>query len=247
MTRVDLEFIGGPSDSVREIQTPDGILLLDIRQGLCMGLSVVGAMIWCRLRLNETIEQITRHLAGQFSDIPCQQIHDDAVNFIRDIRQKGILVSDDHVCPVIRPPRVFTLLRSNPGALRKNQRPLRFLFWKALLGLWTYDVFGFGKKFPKVYAAVGNWPVAPLMPSSDAVDQICHAINHACLWYPKRVLCLQRSAVTTCLLRNCGVPARMTIGAQRFPFRAHAWTEVSGHPINERQQVQSVYLVWDRC
>jgi hypothetical protein len=247
MTTLDLELISSPSDSVREIETQDGAVLLDIRQGLCLGLSVVGAMIWRRLRLNETIEQITRHLASRFSDVPTRQIHDDAVLFIRDIRQKGILVSDDQVYTAIQLPRLFTLLRFNPDALRKNRRQPRFLFWKALLGLLTYDVFGFGKNFPKVHAGVGNWPVAPLTPSSEAADQVCHAINHACLWYPKRVLCLQRSAVTTCLLRNCGVPARMTIGAQRFPFRAHAWTEVSGHPINDRREVQSVYLVWDRC
>lgn len=86
-----------------------------------------------------------------------------------------------------------------------------------------------------------------MVPTDDALHQVCNAINRACVWYPKRILCLQRSAVTTCLLRNCGVPARMTIGAQRFPFRAHAWTEVNGRPVNERREVEKIYLVWDRC
>jgi Transglutaminase-like superfamily/Coenzyme PQQ synthesis protein D (PqqD) len=247
MTTHVIEFLGSPSDSVREIQTQDGTLLLDVRQGLCLGLSVVGAIIWSRLRHNENIEQITRHLASRFSDVSTQEIHDDAVHFIRDIQEKGMLVSGDQACAPIRLPRLLTFLQSNPQALRENHRQTRFLFWKALLGLLTYDVFGFGKNFSKVHAGVGNWPVSPLTPRPDAVERVCHAINHACLWYPKRVLCLQRSAVTTCLLRNCGVPAQMTIGAQRFPFRAHAWTEVSGQPINERREVQSVYLLWDRC
>jgi hypothetical protein len=53
--------------------------------------------------------------------------------------------------------------------------------------------------------------------------------------------------VTTCLLRTCGIPAQMVIGAQEFPFKAHAWTEVDGRAINERRDVQKVYLVWERC
>jgi hypothetical protein len=227
MTILDLELVCSPSDSVREIETEDGTLLLDIRQGLCLGLSAVGAMIWRRLKLNETTEEITRHLADQFTDVPTQQICDDAVCFINDIRQKGLLIPDDHVCAAIRLPHLLTLLQSDGNALRKKRRQTRFLFWKSMLGLLAYDLLGFGKNFPKVYIGVGDWPVAALAPLSDDVDQVCHAINQACLWYPKCVLCLQRSAVTTCLLRNCGVPAQMTIGAQRFPFRAHAWTEVS--------------------
>ena len=75
---------------------------------------------------------------------------------------------------------------------------------------------------------------------------LCKAVNHACVWYPKRVLCLQRSAVTTCVLRNCGVPASMVMGAQTLPFKAHAWTEVDERPITNRA-VQTIYSVWERC
>jgi hypothetical protein len=72
-------------------------------------------------------------------------------------------------------------------------------------------------------------------------------MNYACVFYPKHVLCLQRSAVTTCLLRDCGVPAKMVMGAQKVPFKAHAWTEVNCSAVNERRNVQKVYAVWERC
>jgi len=85
------------------------------------------------------------------------------------------------------------------------------------------------------------------MAPTDAVERISKAVNYACVAYPKRVLCLQRSAVTTCLLRSWGVPAQMVMGAQKVPFKAHAWTEVDGRAINERREVQKIYGVWERC
>ena len=124
---------------------------------------------------------------------------------------------------------------------------MQFLFWKALLGLLAFDLFLFGHHFARMHRFVRNWPLTggPALP--DIVDRVCDAMNHASVWYPKRVRCLQRSAVTTCLLRSCGVPARMVIGAQKIPFKAHAWTEVDGLAINERRDVQSIYGVWERC
>jgi hypothetical protein len=49
------------------------------------------------------------------------------------------------------------------------------------------------------------------------------------------------------LLRRCGIPASMVMGAQMLPFKAHAWTEVDGRAINERREVQKVYTAWERC
>lgn len=118
---------------------------------------------------------------------------------------------------------------------------------KAMLSLLMFDLRGLGRNFSKMYGAVSNCPVAHCQIDADAVQRVCDAVNHACVWYPKRVLCLQRSAVTTCLLRRCGVPAKMVMGAQNLPFKGHAWTEVDGRVINERRDVQRVYSILERC
>ncbi len=70
---------------------------------------------------------------------------------------------------------------------------------------------------------------------------------YACIWYPKQVLCLQRSAVAVTMLRRYGIPAEMVIGAQRLPLKAHAWVEVGGRVVNDKPEVQSDYLVMERC
>ncbi len=124
---------------------------------------------------------------------------------------------------------------------------MRFLFWKALIGLVAFDLLGFGRNFARIHHLVSNWKVHSQEGSPDVVDRVCNAVNYACVVYPKSVLCLQRSAVTTCLLRSCGVAAHMVIGAQKVPFKSHAWTEVDGRPINERRDVQKIYGVWERC
>ena len=122
------------------------------------------------------------------------------------------------------------------------------LFFQALFGLIFYDVVLLAGKFKKVRGLVERWKVATERTGgNELVDQIAHAVNLACVWYPKQVLCLQRASVTTCLMRSHGISAAMVLGAQKMPFAAHAWVEVNGCVINERSNVQAKYTVWERC
>lgn len=122
------------------------------------------------------------------------------------------------------------------------------LFCRALFALFAYDVLSKSCSFEAVYAMVRQWNVTDKQTrEQDSVERVCNAINYACIWYPKQVLCLQRSFVTTYLLRRHGVAADMVLGAQKIPFKAHAWVEVDGYPVNERSNTQLTYTVWDRC
>lgn len=124
---------------------------------------------------------------------------------------------------------------------------MRLLFWKALLGLVAYDLLLLNRDFARLHKIVRNWQLSSETSPYVVESRVCQAINYACIWYPKRAMCLQRSAVMTCLLRSCGVAAEMVIGAHKLPFRAHAWVEVRGFPINEAVNVQAIYSVWERC
>jgi Transglutaminase-like superfamily len=76
---------------------------------------------------------------------------------------------------------------------------------------------------------------------------LCHAIDLGCVFYFKRVLCLQRSAATVLLLRRYGWDAAMVIGVQMLPFQSHAWVEVQGAVINDKPYVHDTYRVLERC
>lgn len=124
---------------------------------------------------------------------------------------------------------------------------MSFLVLRAYLKLIHIDLFLAQGNFAALYSEVRNHPVDETMGSPDAVEKICAAVDMACIWYWKEVLCLQRSAATACLLRRHGVPALMMIGAQQVPFRAHAWVEVNGRVVNDKPYMREMYAVLDQC
>lgn len=121
------------------------------------------------------------------------------------------------------------------------------LFLRAMFALLVYDALSKVCRFESIYSMVKAWKISGRNPDPRTIDRICSAVNYACIWYPKQALCLQRSFVTTYLLRKYGVPAHLVLGAQKLPFKAHAWVEVDGRAVNERSNVQAIYAVWDRC
>ncbi len=238
-----------PSTSVRLVRNKDGAVLLDIRQGLCLGMTPIGVKIWDLLALHWSTDEIIHTLATECS-IPQQQIVNDVRAFVADLAGNGLLLREN---PIHKTTfldwitRFAVKLRSVLHCWPRRRRKPVLLFWKSLFAILMFDLLRFSKEFSRMHDFVQHWAVAPWPAPSDAVDRVCKAVNFACVWYPKRVLCLQRSAVITCLLRSSGVPAQMVIGAQKFPFKGHAWVEVHNRAINERRDVQSIYLVWERC
>jgi hypothetical protein len=124
---------------------------------------------------------------------------------------------------------------------------MRVLIWLALMELIRHDLFLMRHDFSALHSRVHLLPVATRSPQPGDVERICQAVAYACIWYAKPVLCLQRSAVAVTLLRLYGIPAEMVIGAQRLPLKAHAWVEVDGRVVNDKPEVQTDYLVMERC
>jgi Transglutaminase-like superfamily len=101
--------------------------------------------------------------------------------------------------------------------------------------------------FAKLRDEVRTYPCAPVPAEHDALERVCRAIDTACVWYWKEVLCLQRSAATACLLKTAGIPAQMIIGVQQMPFLSHAWVEVNGRVVNDKPYMRDLYMVLDIC
>jgi hypothetical protein len=94
---------------------------------------------------------------------------------------------------------------------------------------------------------VCNESVRPIKASAIFSDQeLVHAMDLACVFYFKRVLCLQRSSATTILLRRHGRRAEMVTGAQISPFEFHAWTEIGNAVINDKPYMHEIYQVLER-
>ncbi len=251
MTTLDLELIGSPSDSVRAIETHDGAALLDIQHGICLSMNAVGIEVWRAINTNNTLDEIVERLTNKFQCVPRLQIEGDIRHFIAELKLQGLLEASLEQKSRRRLPEIAAWLMRMHSRVKTISREgavgLKAVTVQALLGLLAFDMFGLGSNFSEICTIVRRWPTNLSTNNSDMVDTVCRAVDYACVWYPKRVLCLQRSVVTACLLRHYGIAAQMVLGAQKFPFKAHAWTEVDGRAVNERREVQSIYLVWERC
>jgi len=118
---------------------------------------------------------------------------------------------------------------------------------RAYVMLIRFDIYLARGNFAALYNRVRKCPVRTKLPLAGAIEDLCEAIDLACIWYWKEVRCLQRSAATACLLKQSGVPALMVIGAQQMPFAAHAWVEVVGRIVNDKPYTAEIYSVLDKC
>jgi hypothetical protein len=100
--------------------------------------------------------------------------------------------------------------------------------------------------FDAVQARIRDQPTCKHDDGRVDASAISHAIDVACVLYFKRVLCLQRSAATTVMLRLYGWNAEMVIGAQLLPFQSHAWVEINHQVLNDKPYVPEIFQVLDR-
>jgi transglutaminase superfamily protein len=121
-----------------------------------------------------------------------------------------------------------------------------FLVLRAYLELIRFHVYLTGEDFASLYNFVRRYQVKKVN-SRNSTERICAAVDVASIWYWKQVLCLQRSAATTCLLKANGITAVMIIGGQQMPFKAHAWVEVDGRVVNDKPYMREMYAVLDQC
>ena len=121
---------------------------------------------------------------------------------------------------------------------------IRFEAYWELLSL-EYPLFK--KDFAAIYDRVRTTPLATRRKNALECTQICQAVDLAAVLYFRKVLCLQRSAATACLLKNHGFPAQLVIGVQQLPFVAHAWVELDGAVVNDKPYMSDIYSVLARC
>jgi hypothetical protein len=99
-----------PSAFVRQIDNEDGAALLDVKQGLCFSMNPVGLKIWGMLRLNQSIDQITNQLVGDFG-LPEEQLRKDVLEFVENLKQSHLLILPEQNARSGRFDRLLALVR----------------------------------------------------------------------------------------------------------------------------------------
>jgi hypothetical protein len=117
--------------------------------------------------------------------------------------------------------------------------------WVSLL---YFDFILRFRGLPRVHTIVRDQQVRSFKGNSiSPASRLCRAVDLACVFYFKQVLCLQRSAATAVLLRRHGWKAEMVIGAQVRPFKSHAWVEIDGWVVSDKPYMAEMYQELERC
>jgi hypothetical protein len=123
---------------------------------------------------------------------------------------------------------------------------MKLLVFKGWLYLLFIDFVMHCSKFAALERIVRNAAIHSGL-GINSVESIVHAVDLACVFYFKRVLCLQRSVATTLLLRRSGWAAELVIGTRILPFASHAWTEIQGNVVNDKPYILEIFQVLHRC
>jgi hypothetical protein len=229
----------------------DGTTILDIKHDKIYNAIGLGSLIWSKLAIsNKGLSQsaIVDSLRAEFVDVPEQQIECDVEHVLCDFKRKNLISEIRAVSITGRDERQSTtswslsLIYRTTEYLLRLRRPGLAAFCGLAMSTCVLKVSGFGA----LHRLVKRWPVNDEHSDPGCLDRVLAAVDSATTWYPKHALCLSRSAVTTCLLRQQGIKAQMVIGSNKIPFKAHAWVEVDGEVVNDRKRVQETYKILDR-
>ena len=227
------------------LTSEDGCVLLDIENDRILKLNSVAAEMWTLLSMGQTTSQIAAKLSQKY-DASEQRILKDVNALIRRIEDLGAARGSIFPGAPEETSQDRTSHSSFPwyGKCAVESEPMSTItmMLTALLGLVAFDVILSLLSLKALCWCVRTWPIRRRKSDGpDVIGPVCSAVQRACVWYPKRTLCLQRSAVTTCLLRRHGIAARMVIGARSMPLLAHAWVEADGTVVNDWPRVKSLY------
>jgi Transglutaminase-like superfamily/Coenzyme PQQ synthesis protein D (PqqD) len=226
-----------------------GAVVCDPKHDRLLKLNSTAIEMWQLLSTGQTEAGVVKLTAERYNIDPTRAA-EDLRALLEKISQHGLRVnsylltthSEENPQPVHDP---FTLHSQDS---QEFCQPGRWLILWALLGLALVDVILSCGSFRTLLSRVAAWrtPKAEISDKGVVVAEVCAAVERACVWYPKRALCLQRSAITACLLRSKGIAARVVIGARPVPFLAHAWVEVDGAVVNDFPRVRQFYQTLTR-
>lgn len=125
---------------------------------------------------------------------------------------------------------------------------MMYLILKSYLLLVRVDVTLRRHGFKRLYDAIREQSTGGVAEGERIpYEHLCHAMDLACVFYPKTVLCLQRSAAAVFLLRRYGWPVKFVTGCAIETFENHAWVELAGQVVNDKPYMHEMYQVLDCC
>ena len=256
-----------PTDRARKHK--DGSVLLSIAEDSVCKLNGVGALTWMILedsRDRLSLDEIVRALEDEFAainaegelryEVAHEQLQTDTDRFLKKMVALGLLqrsgdgfysISEDVTGTTSAPATDVEASVFAGNDVAEDPSISRRETFSAFIALLAFDLLLKVGGFQRLIRRDARWPIAePRNADREICRRVRGMVDRAQLYYPKKAMCLQHSAVVTCLLRRRGIPAEMVLAAQTFPPKAHAWAEVAGEVVNDLSSVKSEYRVLKR-
>lgn len=216
------ELVGRPvaAPEVLSAVHGDRTILLDLRTEHFLGLDEVGTIVWAEVvqggRAGVLLPELLDALAVAF-DAPRGVLARDLGTLLDRLSREGVVegVARGECAP--RP-------GLTPSAVRCVLTLIGVVIGLRLLGL--------RRSLAAARRLVRAVPPV-VIPNADFLTQTVRKVDTAAAFFPWRALCLEQSFALFILLRRAGVPVRLRIGVQPYPFAAHAWVEYQGEPVGE--------------
>lgn len=232
----------------------DGCIILNVARDSVLSLNATGAFIFAKVAASErgiTRGELVATVQREFPDEPAQRIESAVRNLLHQLEEQRVLRFEEiDTRPCMTWVRI-QLAACATSCVRTLVRPLlrlRANTAAAVLMLTMADAILKLGGFSSLHTTVKRWKLKHREDQEpETIATGCAVVEQACVWHPKQKLCLQRSAVVTCLLRSLGVPAEMVIGVHKMPFYGHSWVEVEGRVVNDHRNVQAFFQVLSRC
>ena len=240
----------------------DGTVLLSISEDRICKLNGGGALTWMVLEDKQhsvTIDEVVCALEDTFQtinaegelhyEVPRDQLHSDTTRFLGKLAEMGLLRIDrelysikSDVSATTSAPQTSQSLDVDCEETSPNIQFSKRETFSAFMGLLAFDLLLKFAGFQSLLKRVEGWPTAePRTTDGEVCRRVRGMVDRAQMYYPKKAMCLQHSAVVTCLLRRRGVPAEMVLAAQEFPPKAHAWAEVLNEVVSDSPTVKMKY------
>lgn len=245
-------------DGIRAASGTNGISIMNRSSGKYFAFTSTSSEIWTLIGEGKSVDEMLCILQRKYPEAG-ERLQTDLTNLLTQLIAHELIVpTAPETLPdrsLISEPKPETGRHSNwsiPLLSRYlRQGKIYKVLWMVLAYtslIWT-DCFLKGLGFARFYRVVRSWPCERVCigQQQTEIEAVVAIVNRAATYYLKRAWCLQRSAVTTCLLRLRGIPAELVIGVRELPFLAHAWVEVGGEVVNDRSMVQKFYKEIERC
>lgn len=229
----------------------DGCIVLNVHHDSILSLNSTGAFIFQKLAASDagmTRDELLKAVIPAFDDVHENRINSAIGSLLAQLEEKRVLRKEARPLTTWVHSQFVKVASICLSAIVSPLLKVKAHTAAALLMLTSADAILKIGGFSTLHLTVKKWKVLHRSsPDPQVIINGCETVERACVWHPKQKLCLQRSAVATCLLRSLGIPAQMVIGVHKMPFYGHCWVEVDGRVVNDHKNVQTFFHVLSRC